>query len=254
MKRIIIYVLLIILNIFLGITGMNHKILEYPSDSIIGVTYYKYNTKEDKYDSLVVNKDTISYSGNEFDLSRCSKYEFTKSTDTVKMDCGKTFRLIVPNNNLVVVSIEGKNYYFYKNMEDSYVKEFSTQFDMTMSDYEFEGEEKIQKITIDKEEFEELLNSENISYVYVKNNACDFKCTIFSGLVDKLNISDSLHYYKFSNLDNETLNDINLLDSTFRTSDSPKVLVIGNGSVQKVLTPNIIGFTMQSSGEIMINE
>lgn len=244
MKRIIVYSVLIVLNIALGVYGMNHKVLEYPSSDILGVTYYKYNSSNGGYDTLIVTKENIKYSGNEFNLNNCNSYEYTEVTNIVKMDCGRAFRLINPNNNLVVVSIDNANYYFYKSREDSYTKEFNTKFDMTINDYEFEGKEKLESIALTKEEFDELLTSEETSFVYTRLNNCENECILFAGSMDKLSANNNVYYLDFTSLEDETIASIENIDSGFKNSTSPKILVISDGEIKDVITVNILGFNV----------
>ena len=242
MKRIIIYSVLIVVNLGLGIYGMSNKVLEYPSDKILGYTLYKYNAVNGEYDTLIINKESIKYSGNDFDLSNCKKYTYTEETNIVKMDCGKAFRLISPNDSLVAIGINNENYYFYKYKEDTYLREFNNKYEMTLSDYEFEGNEKLNKIKISKEDFDELFNNQELSFVYVRPNECKNECILFAGVIDKLTVNKKLYYLDYELLDEENLNSIIAIDKDFKESVSPKVLVIENGKIINVIDVSIIGF------------
>ena len=63
MKRIIIYATLIILFIFLGITGYKNQPKELPSSEIINNTYYMFNKTTGLYDSLNISNNKVTYKG-----------------------------------------------------------------------------------------------------------------------------------------------------------------------------------------------
>ena len=241
MKRIILYVTLIIAFCLMGYIGMTNQPVELPNESILGVTYYKYNKENGEYDSIIFNKESIDYKGNEISLNGCGTYNYQQSTGIIKMDCGRAFRLIIPDENMIGVNIDGNNYYFYKNKEESFAREFQSAFDMTLSDYEYEGNEKLENIKINIERFNELKDGDIFSYVYVKNNVCSYECILLANSVTDLSGSKNVYYLDYNELTNEIISQIIEKDNEFTTSTSPKILVVGRSSINDIITISVEG-------------
>lgn len=242
MKRIITYIILILIFIFLGYIGMTNQPVELPSETILGVSYYKYNVTTGEFSSITFDENRVLFIGSDISLSGCSSYTYQESTGIVKMDCGRAFRLIIPAEGVIVLNIDNTNYYFYKDTAKSYEREFQNTFEMTLSDYEFEGNEKLENITIDINTFNEFMNSDVENYIYVRNEVCTNECILLSNSVTDLSGTKNIYYIKYSELPEEIINKIIEKDKDFITSTSPKILVIGNGQINDVITVPVTSF------------
>ena len=230
MKRLITYIFLILLFSSLGYIGLINQPVDYLNFDVIDNTYYKYNIKENTYEEIKVSKETIDYKGNSFNLNGCSKYKYNQDTRIIKMDCGRAFRVTGQSKEYLVLNINNQNYYFFNEKEKSYSQEFNAYFNMTEEDYIFEVNEKLAKLKINSDLFEELIESSNESYVFIRNDECNETCLTLAYNIDKLT-EDNIYYIEKSDL-NE--NQLNLLNRSTNNSSNQKIVLIGNGNFKVI--------------------
>lgn len=240
MKRIILYITLIIVFITLGYIGMTNQPVEYPSSDILGSTFYKYNENTENYEEITITTDSVKYKGELLDLNGCYSYKYQKSTGIFKMDCGRAFRLIEYGNG--IIGIDNNTNLYFKDKAASFAKEFQNKFGMTLSEYEFEGNDKLENIKINMETFNELMKSDTLSYVYTRNEICTYECILLSNSVTDLSGSKNVYYIEYEELTEELLNKIKETDNEFLTSTSPKILVIGNDKIEEIITISVKSF------------
>ena len=105
MKRIIIYIVFIIIFTSLGFIGLTYEKVDSPSENILNNTFYKYNTSSGLYESIKFNSKIVSYNGEELDLKGCDTYSYTAVSSIVKFTCGRAFRIIADTNEVLAISM-----------------------------------------------------------------------------------------------------------------------------------------------------
>ena len=239
MKRIIMYTVFIIIFTLLGFVGLNYEKVDLPSENILNRTFYKYNTSSGLYESIKFDSKNVSYTGEELDLKGCNTYSYTAVSSIVKFTCGRAFRIIADTNEVLAINMNENNYYFFSNKENSFEYEFKKQFGSTYSEYKSNKLNKEKEIT--EEKLGELINEPNTSYVYIKNNKCDYTCALIE---EKLNSLNNSYYINVENITRE-----DLLNSVSK-STKPIVLTLGNEYVKKT-TINIKGFDVKELNEYL---
>lgn len=239
MKRIIAYIVFIIIFTSLGFIGLNYKKLDLPSENILNSTFYKYNTSSGLYESIKLDSKKVTYIGEELDLKGCSSYNYTSVSSIVKFTCGRAFRIIADTNEVLAINMNDNNYYFFKNKENSFEYEFNKQFGMTYSEYKSNKLNKEKEIN--EEKLNELIDESNTSYVYIKNNKCDYTCALIE---EKLNSLNNSYYINLENITRE-----DLLNNVSE-SNKPIILTLGNKYVKKT-TINIKGFNVKDLNEYL---
>lgn len=232
MKRIILYIFLIVVFTLLGVIGMGYEKIELP-DNILNKVYYKYNNLTGFYDSIKFTSKKVTYEGEELDLEGCSEYQYTSLNGIVKFSCGHALKIISGTSEVLAITMNNNNYYFFTSKENSFEYQFREKFNMTYSEYKNTSLNKEKEIT--EEKLNELIDSLTTSYVYINTDKCDYTCALVE---DKLNTLDNSYYI---NIDNITREDIlnSISDST-----KPIILTLGKGYVKKT-TINIKGFNIE---------
>ena len=230
MKRAIIYVLLIMTFTFLGIIGLINQPVDYLDFDVLDNTYYRYNIKENSYEEIKVTKDKIEYKGNSINLNNCSNYRFNKETSIIKMDCGRAFRVVGQKKEYLVLNIDNVNYYFFNDKNNTYTKEFNAYFGMTEDDFKFEIEEKLAKYKINSDLLDELIDSSDESYVFIKESECNSECLVLSYSIDKLT-EENIYYINAEDL-NE--NQTSLISSQMSESENQVIIKTGNGNIKVI--------------------
>ena len=67
MKRVIVYIVLIIIFTSLGLYGFFNKPKELPPKAILGNTYYSFNKNNGDYDEIKIDENKVSYIGDLMD-------------------------------------------------------------------------------------------------------------------------------------------------------------------------------------------
>ena len=119
MKRLIIYIVLILFFASLGYIGLVNQPVDYLSFDVLDTSFYRYNMKTSTYEEIRLTKEKIDYKGDSFDLHNCSKYKYKETTGIIKMDCGRAFRVIVQNQKFLVLNVDNYNYYFFSDKDSS---------------------------------------------------------------------------------------------------------------------------------------
>lgn len=239
MKRIIIYIVFIIIFTSLGFIGLTYEKVDSPSENILNNTFYKYNTSSGLYESIKFNSKIVSYNGEELDLKGCDTYSYIAVSSIVKFTCGRAFRIIADTNEVLAISMNENNYYFFSTKENSFEYEFKKQFGSTYSEYKSNKLNKEKEIT--EEKLNELINEQSTSYIYIKNNKCDYTCALIE---EKLNNLNNSYYISVENITRE-----DLLNS-ITESTKPIILTLGSGYVKKT-TINIKGFDVKELNEYL---
>ena len=241
MKRTIIYLVLIILLTSLGLIGYLNQPVYYPND-VLDKLYYKYDYPSGTYDDIKIQKTGITYNGTSFNLNGCKSYSYNKDTGIIKMDCGRAFRIIYMSDNMLVLNIENLNYYFYKEKEDSYNKEFNLLYDMTYNDLEFEANEKLSKVKLDSEQFNELLNNNEKSYILIKNDNCKSNCIYVGNDIDSLLTEKIVYYIETTDLTEELTNLITDFNSDILSSEAAVLVEVLDNQISNVYFISTKGF------------
>ena len=141
-KRIIIYILLIIILTSLGIIGLKNQPSDKIEESILNKEYFRYNTNKGTHDKIKISEKTIEYEGDKINLKNCKNYKYTEATGIIKFDCNKEIRLITYNkeNEAIIINTNEENLYFYLDKEKSLLSEFQRRYQMTLDSYIIEGE------------------------------------------------------------------------------------------------------------------
>ena len=248
MKRIIIYVVLIITLISLGIIGYMNKPLERPNEKILGVTYYRYNPETNNYDEFMIDNKEISYTGTDYDFNNCKEYTYDPNTGIIKLDCNQSFRVGGETENSLIIEQDNIRTQFYSSKESSYNYEFQNYFKTTESMYKSSGENALKEKEIDIEKLSDLIKENETSFVYIKSDTCTTSCTIFNHTYQSFSKTDNTYYLNLSKLTQSDIDDLHEEFETFPSSlreltkSYPQVLVIGNKELSEIIKIEINGF------------
>ncbi len=247
MKRTIIYILLIIFFTLLGFIGLKNQPLDLPDKDILDVELFRYNIKTGKYEILKITKEKIEYDGTSLDFNNCNNYTYNLATGILKLDCGKAFRIIGKVNNSVVFKIDNENVFFYPNKEDSYNGEFQRYFQTTKENYTLEGITKINYLKLDYNKLLEILNSNNISYIYIKSNKCTDVCNLYNNIYSSNNTQNNRYYLELDTLSEEELNNLEIINKPLRDllnieTNYPYILEVQNNNIVRNFEVKVDGF------------
>ena len=96
---------------------------------------------------------------------------------------------------------------------------------MSIDTYKKEGEDLLTEKEISIEEFKNLLNSNDTSYIYIKGNNCKNECTLFNKEFLSFSSKDNIYYLNTTKL---TENDIEeLLNGNY-----PQIIIIENKEIE----------------------
>lgn len=241
MKRIIIYTTLIILFIFLGITGYKNQPKELPSNEIINNTYYMFNKTTGLYDSLNISSNKVTYKGSTLKINDCSTYSYTPTNSILKLDCGSAFTITASSKELLGIKIDENNYYFFKDKDSSLNKEFMETYGSNINDFSNTAFTKIQNKHIILEELNRLVTGTTTSYIYIKQENCSYKCSLVENSLIDLPNSYYINYNELNTFNYYNINDLK--------SDKPIILVIkNNGQTNNIYKKLILfdGFNMNN--------
>lgn len=255
MKRIIIYVVLILVCLALGIFGFLNRGLsiltsDIPNSDILNKTFYRYSGITGEYEELSLTENTLSYNGNDLDIKECKTYTYNKDTQIFKLNCKKEFSLVVYIDETLVIKYNNNNYYFNINKEKSFNDEFKRTFTVPVETYKIEGESRLLHKKIDITKLNELLESDTNSYIYIKSGVCDLNCTLFNKAFLKMGDPNKLYVL---NIDEITPNEYQdlidnyegfLLSQDEYLTDKPSVIVVGNRRVSSQIEIEIEGFNI----------
>ena len=247
MKRVIIYILLIIFFTLLGFVGLNNQPLDLPDKDILDVELFRYNIKTGKYEILKITKEKIEYDGTYLDFSNCNKYTYNSTTGILKLDCGKAFRIIGKVNNSIVFKIDNENVFFYHKKEDSYNGEFQRYFQTTKENYILEGITRINYIKLDYNKLLEKLNSNSISYIYIKSTKCTDVCNLYNNIYSSNNTQNNRYYLELDTLTEEQLNNLEIINKPLRDllnidTNYPYIIEVQNNNIIRNFEVKVDGF------------
>lgn len=220
MKRIITYITLIIIFTSLGFIGLFNQPKEVPSNEILNNTYYLYNTTTGEYDSIMITKDVVVSTLEELKEANCSNYTYNESTRIIKLNCNKAFQITSGTTENLAINLSSKTYYFYKDKDNTFIKEFNSYFNTSKHVFETNTNELLKTKKITYNTLIELINKEQTSYIYVKPNTCDYKCTLIES---KLNDIENSYY-----IDNKDITDFTYIKEDKLKQDSPFFIIITN--------------------------
>lgn len=258
MKRIIVYVTLIIIFMVLGIIGFMNQPTDLPSTEILNTKYYMFNGLTGEYEELELTENEINYKGSVLGLDNtCKNYEYNKQTKIIKLDCRKAFKISL-QNEVLIININDINYNFYTDKERSYKGEFEKKFNSPISTYKLEGEHKLKEKEISIDNIKNIINQNNISFIYLKGSLCKDACTIFNK--EFLNLKNkNIYYLDVAKL---TDDDINTLAKTYETLPNnlsdynkayPQVLIVGNKEIRENKEVILKGFDLTETIEYLNN-
>ena len=149
MKRIIIYITLIILFTTLGFVGLFNQPKEVPTSDILNNTYYLYNTTTGEYESIMITKDVVVSNIKDLQDNNCSNYTYNEKNRILKLNCNKAFSIISATTDNLAINMNKTTYYFYKDKDNTFIKEFNSYFNTSKHVFETNTNEllKTKKIT-----------------------------------------------------------------------------------------------------------
>lgn len=255
MKRIITYVVLILICLSLGILGLLNKDgittkSDIPNNDILNKTFYRYSGLTGEYEELTLTNKTITYNGSDLDINTCKTYTYTKATELFKLDCKKEFRLVGYVDETLAIKYNNNNYFFSVDKEKSFNDEFQRTFTVPVETYKIEGESRLLHKKIDITKLNELMKSITNNYIYIKSGLCDLNCTLFNKAFLKMGNTNNLYVL---NIDEITPNEYQELLNNYEgflpsqdeyLTDKPSVLVVSNNKVQSQIDIEIEGFNI----------
>lgn len=200
MKRIIIYITLILVFTFLGIIGIRNQPKDLPDNDILNKELYLYNINTGIYETLKITPKSINYVGSSLDLTNCKTYTYNAGTSIIKLDCNKAIRIIGKVNNSYVFKINNKNIFFYDKKENSFGGEFQRTYNTTYENYITDGITKITPLNLNYTSLTSLLTTNNTKILYIKTDNCKETCNIYNNIFAMDKTLNNKHY-----LDTETL-------------------------------------------------
>ena len=247
MKRIIGYILLILIFTTLGIIGYLKQPIERPDQEILGTTYYRYNPNTNNYEEFKITNDQIDYKGTEYDISKCSKYEYFKDPGLIKLDCGKSIIISGESKEGLMLEIDKVRTFFYSNKEHSYNYEFQKYFKTPENTYKTSGETALISKKIDLSELKKLIDKKTDSFIYIKTNSCTRECILFNKAFLEFSSEENIYYLDTNELSEEETIEIKNLYSSFPDNQEyPQVVVVGNKEIKEIIKINITGFDLSA--------
>lgn len=235
MKRIIIYILLIISFTSLGIIGLKNQPIDLPEKELLNKELYLFNTKTGDYEILKITSDKFEYTGESLDLNNCKKYEYNSGTGILKLDCNKAIRIVGKVGNSYVFKVNNNNVFFYFTKSDSYNGEFQRTFNTTKENYVTEGITKITPLSLDYNTLIQTLSSNEIKYIYIKSNDCSEICDIYNNIYSSSNMGNK-YYLELNTLTVENLINLENINKPFRdlltgTIKYPLIIEVQNNNI-----------------------
>lgn len=246
MKRIIAYIVLIIISTTLGIIGLKYEKVELPPEDILNKTYYKFNTLTGDYESLKITNNSFEYVGEEFDLNNCNKYTYEEITGNMNLDCGTKLTIMANTDDVLMININNNNYYLYKNKENSFDKEFITTFKESKESFASKTFENIKNKNITENKLKELYILDQTSYVYVKKDTYDYKSSIVES---KLNELENSYYINKSDISDFTY----IKEEELKTNSPLFIIIETDGIMNSIYTKTIEfnGFNIKDINEYL---
>jgi len=245
MKRIISYVVLIIIFTSLGVIGILNKKSETVNENILNKEFYKYNKESGEHEILKFEITKLNYNGSSLDLNNCDSYKYNKVTNIINT-CNKSIRIVSSSDEQLVLNINNKNHYFYTTIEKSYDDEFQKTFQMTEENYKKEGEELLTPYKIDYNKLIQIFNSNIKSYIYFTNDSNE--STLFNKSFLSITASPNKYVLNINELTKEQYDFLKAnytgLLNTLEEYTSPYVIEIQNREVSNLLKIEIKGFNV----------
>lgn len=259
MKRIIIYILLIITFTALGVIGIKNQPIDLPEKEILNNDMYMYSSKTGKYETLKITKEELIYSGSNLDLTNCHKYTYNSGTGILKLDCNKAIRIIGSIGNSYVFKINNNNVFFYKSKEDSYNGEFQRVFNSTRENFVTEGITKITPLKLDYNRLLQVLSLQTTSYIYVQSKNCGEICNIYNNIYASNNQLGNRSYLDLSTLTNENLNNLEIINKPFKdllstSTQYPLIIEVENGNIMNSFEVEVNGLDFDNYIDFEIEE
>ena len=250
MKRIITYIILIIISITLGIIGLKNQPLYLPTNEILNKDLYMFNSNTGTYEKLKITKAGIEYKNSSFDFDNCNKYTYNSNTGIFKLDCNKAFRYIGKVNSSYVFKINDKNVFYYETQEESYNGEFQRKFGTTYENHTKKGLQEIEKISLDYNKLIQILSNEKV-YIYEKNKKCTNTCYIYNKIFINNNSQNNRYYLNIESLSSENLNELNNINKPFsdlltNETEYPLIIEISNNNITRNFEVKVNGFNFEN--------
>lgn len=235
MKRIITYIILIIVFTTLGIIGLKNQPVDLPDKDILNQELYLYNINTGEYETLKITKQELSYKGTRLDLQTCKTYTYNKGTSILKLDCNKAIRIIGKVNDSYVFKINNENVFLYNEKEKSFNGEFQRQYNTTYENYVTEGITNITPYLLNYTSLINTLTSIPKTYIYIKNSNCNQTCNIYNNIFANNGITNK-YYLDASTLQIEEINNLysinQILGEIINTNSKyPIIIEIENGII-----------------------
>ncbi len=241
MRRTIFYLVLITMLITIGLIGYFNKPVNYP-DEALNRAYYKYSLISDDYEDITIKKESITYNGTILNIDGCKTYTYDKDTGVIKMDCGKTMRIVYATEQALVINAENQNYYYFADKEEAHKKGINQISDETINEFKNEAKEKLNKVKIGFEELSNFLNGEEKSYVLIRNNNNENNCLYVGYDIDYILTGKTVYYVDSSDLNEEMNTLINNYNENILKSEDAAIVEMSNGEISNAFYINLGGF------------
>lgn len=210
---------------------------------IYDINWYRYDQNTGYYDIFKINRNEFSYySSNEQILKKynnCTSYNYDKRNSTLKLNCNKDIKIVKIYETMIILNINNKDYYYFKNIDDSINYEFKKYYNMSITEYNNKNKLVKELIKIDYSKIDSIYNSSSNSYLIISGNNCsNIECSIISDVLEKWVIkNENIYYFDSSNIsskENKTLyNYVKSFDEDMNNFNSSYPIIL-NMSSKKV--------------------
>lgn len=209
------------------------------------------NNKWYHYDSSNGYSDVLFFRGNDLyiykasndsktdEYTYCKNYTYNKSSKTIKLDCNNNIVIKSLKDNKIIVTINGKEYYYFSTLSESRKYEFKEYFGKTINEYKNSKKATLDVIKVNKSELKNLVNGKEYSkIIFTGDNCSAIECALLNDVVEKwISYSKNVYYINSNELDEIDLNNMNKLNKDFKDDISeyndiyPSVYVVSNGKI-----------------------
>ena len=254
-NRGIVYIFISIILIIIVCFFYFKKFNSFELDSnLIEKKWYHYDNQTGYYDIFYIDNNSLKYDTSNKKYESCTSYNFNKSNNELKLNCGKKIVFSSIEDNKLILNIDSKNVVFFDDVDSTLNYEFEVYFKKSIVEYKKEKKVINDYIKIDYKRFVELFNANEFSYVVFFDNKCSsVDCVLSLNTIEKWIAKNNNVYYvaidDFSEKEMESINKLNnnfSLDKNYYNGIYPRVLVINNKTIYKDFEIKCNGFNCTS--------
>lgn len=212
--------------------------------NIFNKTWYRYDFRTGYYEKIIFDEKEISYYkpmsvGQTSSYDKCSSYNYNIDENTYIIDCGKKISVLEVKENKITLNIDDNIYCFFNNIDDSLNYEFTSFFNMSMTEYKEDKINSTEVFEIDFMKFRTLYKTNEYSKIVFVDKKCEtVDCITALDLYEKwVSLDSNIYFIDVNKLVKEDIRILNLISKDLTniilndTSMKPYVIVIKNRKI-----------------------